>query len=125
MRPAKAPSVPLGGATPPPIPALGCGTFEGPPLLYALRKTCDGVPEPEVRRKRDGTVAVYDRMKYICINKNAFEPCTGQRNYSARRIDQLILEAVGRMLFSDAFKIPSMDENSALSRCRQLAQELV
>ena len=77
------------------------------------------------RRKRDGTVAVYDRMKYICINKNAFEPCTGQRNYSARRIDQLILEAVGRMLFSDAFKIPSMDENSALSRCRQLAQELV
>lgn len=77
------------------------------------------------RRKRDGTVAVYDRMKYICINKNAFEPCTGQRNYSTRRIDQLILEAVGRMLFSDAFKIPSMDENSALSRCWQLAQELV
>lgn len=77
------------------------------------------------RRKRDGTVAVYNRMKYICINKNAFEPCTGQRNYSARRIDQLILEAVGRMLFSDAFKIPSTDENSALSRCRQLAQELV
>ena len=29
------------------------------------------------------------------------------------------------MLFSDAFKIPSMDENSALSRCWQLAQELV
>ncbi|UQT47896.1 recombinase family protein [Flavonifractor plautii] len=109
----------------PPIPALGCGTLKDRPYCMHCGKPVTVSRNRKSCRKRDGTVAVYDRMKYICINKNAFEPCTGQRNYSARRIDQLILEAVGRMLFSDAFKIPSMDENSALSRCRQLAQELV
>lgn len=37
----------------------------------------------KTRRKRDGTVTVYDRMKYICINKSSLKPCVGQRNYSA------------------------------------------
>ena len=49
---------------------------------------------PKAIHKRGGTVTAYDRMKYICINKSNFKQCTDQKNYSAWRIDQLILAAV-------------------------------
>ena len=63
-------------------------------------------------------------MKYICINKSSFKPCIGQKNYSARRIDQLILAAVEQVLFSNAGKVSAPDENSVSSRCQQLARLL-
>ena len=78
----------------------------------------------KIRRKRDGTVTVYDRMKYICMNKSSVDPCTGQRNYSAQKIDQLLLAAVEQVLFSNPFEVPAPNENSALSRCQDLAQLL-
>ena len=44
----------------------------------------------KTRQNKDGTQKIYDRLRYICINKH----CNGQKTYSAKAVDELLLMTV-------------------------------
>lgn len=78
----------------------------------------------KTRVKKDGTKVTYDRLKYICINKSSFRPCAGQRSYSARAIDAVILTLLQRELFSDEGFTLEPDESDIKLRQEQLRQKI-
>lgn len=78
----------------------------------------------KTRVKKDGTKVTYDRLKYICINKSSFRPCAGQRSYSARAIDAVVLTLLQRELFSDEGFTLEPDESDIKLRQEQLGQKI-
>lgn len=47
---------------------------------------------------KDGTRTTYKRINYICNNKCASIPCSGQRSYSVKRTDQMVTEVIDDLL---------------------------
>ena len=55
---------------------------------------------------QDGTRTTYPRLNYICINKSSLHPCTGQRSYSAKKIDPVVLSLLSMALFAEINSSP-------------------
>jgi len=49
-------------------------------------------------RCADGTVSQYRYERYVCRNQTGGRPCSGQRSYGGRKVDDTVLEAVRGML---------------------------
>lgn len=49
-------------------------------------------------RCADGSLSRYRYPRYICRNQTGGRPCTGQRSYGGRKVDETVLEAVRGML---------------------------
>ena len=55
----------------------------------------------KVRQNKNGTQVVYERMKYICINKSNNPRCEGQRSYSATVLDKYLTEVISDVLLCE------------------------
>jgi site-specific DNA recombinase len=80
--------------------------FSGPLLLTGLLRCghcggpiTGGYSMPK-HRKQDGTVVQYRYPRYVCGTKRGrgTDLCDGQRSYSAKQLDRMVLEAVHRTL---------------------------
>lgn len=78
----------------------------------------------KTRTKQDGTKVTYNRLKYICINKSSFQPCTGQRNYSTGMVDATVLALLQKALFSDEGFPLEPDASDMKLRHEKLTQEI-
>jgi len=53
-----------------------------------------------VRQNKNGTQSVYDRIRYICINKNDNPYCEGQKTYSAKNVDEILFNILNDFFIS-------------------------
>lgn len=91
----------------------------------------------KVRENKNGSKVVYERMKYICINKSDNPRCEGQKNYSTTILDRYLAEVINGVLkYGDIADLPDSkndqdtvakqirDIGFALKDEKQLLQEL-
>lgn len=85
--------------------AAGAGKFpkqtKGPLLFVGLTKcaVCGAnlgsrYAVKKWTRKKDSQEIKYLQPKYICFGRRATTPCTGQRTYSQRKIDPVVMEEI-------------------------------
>jgi len=53
-----------------------------------------------VRQNKNGTQSVYDRIRYICINKSNNPYCEGQKTYSSKSVDEILFNALNDFFLS-------------------------
>jgi len=74
----------------------------------------------KVRKNKNGTQAVYDRLNYICINKSDNPCCIGQKSYSAKYIDTVLFKSISCFLVSEDFDYLQIGVNRKSSVNEQL-----
>lgn len=74
--------------------------------------------------RANGTVAVYRRLKYICINKSSLHPCNGQRSYSVNLVDNLVRNKLQAALFYDTIFSPDVSNHVVLQQQSELKQKI-
>ena len=82
----------------------------------------------KIRKNKNGTQTVYDRLNYICTNKSSNPHCIGQKSYSAKSIDSVLFEIITRFLTSKDFNSMQIDvnrESSASEQIERIEAEIV
>lgn len=74
--------------------------------------------------RANGAVAVYRRLKYICINKSSLHPCNGQRSYSVNLVDDMVRRQLQTVLFSDVVLSSAINNHMVVQRLDELKLEI-